>query len=160
CEGPSQVCPFFSTTRLDSSCAAVDNPGSDRGRPFPITEQTREVRERAHGLLGVPHRRTAMPGDTPQELTFSLLHAAVAGPAAAARITPRLGPAGGDGDKVFPPTYKHPGKDASVYATETRRIDGREVHAVLLDSAASQANRMEEALLRAFERGECDIPVL
>jgi CRISPR-associated protein Csb1 len=98
---------------------------------------------------------------TPETLTFEKLREAVAGTAAAVRITTRLGPVGGQGDKVFPPTYKHPDKkDASTYATEMRRIDGREVSAVLLDSAASQANRMEEALLHAFERGECDIPVL
>jgi CRISPR-associated protein Csb1 len=97
----------------------------------------------------------------PRSLTFDRLHDAVAGSAAAVRITTRLAPAGGDGDKLFPPTYKHPDRDdLSTYAFETRRIDGREVRAVLLDSAASQANRMEEALLRAFDRGECDIPVL
>jgi CRISPR-associated protein Csb1 len=91
-------------------------------------------------------------------LTPERLQSAVAG--AAIRVITRLGPAGGEGDNLFPPTYKHPDNDSSTYAVETRRIDGREVTAVLLDSAASQANRMEEALLRAFERGECDIPVL
>jgi CRISPR-associated protein Csb1 len=100
-----------------------------------------------------------MPEDTVLTLTFDRLYSSVTHNAAV-RIITRLGPAGGDGDKIFPPTYKHPDKDASIYAVETRRIDGREVKAVLLDSAASQANRMEEALLRAFERKECDIPVL
>jgi CRISPR-associated protein Csb1 len=95
-----------------------------------------------------------------QPLTADRLLAAVARNAAAVRIITRLGPAGGEGDKVFPPTYKHPAQDASTYAFEDRRIAGREVKAVLLDSAASQANRMEEALLRAFERGACDLPVL
>jgi CRISPR-associated protein Csb1 len=95
-----------------------------------------------------------------QTLSLDRLHAAVAGSDAAIRIITHLGPAGGNGDKLFPPTYKHPDKDASTYAVESRRIDGREVKAVLLDSAASQANRMEEALLRAFERKECDIPIL
>lgn len=101
-----------------------------------------------------------MSTDAAHTLDFDRLYSAVLHNAAAIRIVTRLGPAGGDGDKVFPPTYKHPDKDASTYAVETRRIDGREVKAVLLDSAASQANRMEEALLRAFERQECDIPVL
>jgi CRISPR-associated protein Csb1 len=106
-----------------------------------------------------------MPEVPIQPLTADRLHTAVAGDAvagiaAAVRIITRLGPAGGDGDKVFPPTYKHPAKDSSTYAVEDRRIAGREVKAVLLDSAASQANRMEEAVLRAFERGECDLPVL
>lgn len=50
-------------------------------------------------------------------------------------------------DKVFPPTY-----DGGVYAEE-RRVDEDGEHlipAVLLDSVASQANRMEAALLNAF----------
>jgi CRISPR-associated protein Csb1 len=97
---------------------------------------------------------------SPQPLTFTRLHTAVAGGAAAVRIITRLGPAGGEGDKVFPPTYKHPDRDSSTYAVEDRRSAGREVKAVLLDSAASQANRLEEALLRAFERKECDLPLL
>jgi CRISPR-associated protein Csb1 len=95
-----------------------------------------------------------------QPLSADRLYSAVAGNAAAARMITHLVPVGGDGDKVFPPTYKHPDKDASTYAIEKRRVNGREVLAVLLDSAASQANRMEEALLRAFGRGECDIPLL
>jgi CRISPR-associated protein Csb1 len=101
-----------------------------------------------------------MNGASPQPLTFERLNAAVAGTAAAVRMVTRLGPAGGEGDKVFPPTYKHPDKDQGMYAVEVRRLAGREVRTVLLDSAASQANRMEEALLRAFERGDCHIPVL
>ncbi len=47
-----------------------------------------------------------------------------------------------------------------MYAIETRRIGGREVPTVLLDSVASQANRMEEALLKSVEKGDCDLPVL
>ncbi len=101
-----------------------------------------------------------MSDRTAQALTFDSLNSAVVGNAAAVRIVTRLSPAGGEGDKVFPPTYKHPDKDQSMYAVEDRRIDGRQVPTVLLDSAASQANRMEEALLRAFERSECDIPIL
>jgi CRISPR-associated protein Csb1 len=101
-----------------------------------------------------------MKADAAHTLDSDRLYSAVAGNAAAIRIVTRLGPAGGDGDKVYPPTYKHPDRDSSTYAIESRRFDGREVKAVLLDSAASQANRMEEALLRAFERQECDIPVL
>jgi CRISPR-associated protein Csb1 len=101
-----------------------------------------------------------MPEDASHTLTADRLYSAVAHNAAAIRIITLLGPAGGEGDKLFPPTYKHPDRDSSTYAVESRRFDGREVNAVLLDSAASQANRMEEALLRAFERKECDIPVL
>ncbi len=73
----------------------------------------------------------------------------------ALRVITRLEPAGGLGDKVFPPTY-----EKSMYATEKRRIDGQQVDAVLLDSVQSQANRMEAALLRAFRDGACELPVL
>src|SRR4051794_18728662 len=93
-------------------------------------------------------------------LTADWLRNAVEGNASAVRVLTRLAPAGGDGDKVFPPTYKHSDDDSSMYAIETRRIGGREVRTVLLDSVASQANRMEEALLRSVENGECSIPVL
>jgi CRISPR-associated protein Csb1 len=93
-------------------------------------------------------------------LTAARLRAAVDGNASAVRILTRLAPAGGEGDKVFPPTYKHPDDDRAMYAVETRRIGGREVRTVLLDSVASQANRMEEALLRAVEKEECNLPVL
>jgi CRISPR-associated protein Csb1 len=93
-------------------------------------------------------------------LTFDRLRSAVAGNAAAVRIVTHLAPAGSDGDKVFPPTYKSADGDASTYAFEDRRIGGREVKTVLLDSVASQANRMEQALLRAFREGRCDLPVL
>ncbi|HEX8202909.1 MAG TPA: type I-U CRISPR-associated RAMP protein Csb1/Cas7u [Isosphaeraceae bacterium] len=90
------------------------------------------------------------PEDLVQQLT-----GACRGGVAAVRIVTRLEPVGGDGDKIFPPTY-----EGGHYATERRRIDGQELVCVLLDSVASQANRMEQALLAAFERGECDIPVL
>jgi CRISPR-associated protein Csb1 len=102
-----------------------------------------------------------MPEDAVQPLTYGRLHAAVAGGAAAFRVVTRLAPAGGDGDKLYPPTNKRPDdKEGSAYAFETRRLHGREVTPVLLDSAASQANRLEQALLRAFEAGDCDLPVL
>src|SRR5262245_19471946 len=81
-----------------------------------------------------------------QVLSLDRLCSAVAGKAAAVRVVTCLGPAGGDGDKLFPPTYNDPDKKAGAYGFEPRRIDGREVNAVLLDSVASQANRMEQAL--------------
>jgi CRISPR-associated protein Csb1 len=73
----------------------------------------------------------------------------------AVRAVTRLQPAGGAGDKVFPPTY-----EGAQYATEKRRIDGQPVDAVLLDSVQSQANRMEQVLLQACRRGECSLPLL
>ena len=70
-----------------------------------------------------------------------------------------LQPAGGAGDKVFPPTYAV--STGSKYATEERRLgEGDKVStSVLLDSVASQANRAELALLEGHERGELSFPV-
>lgn len=69
---------------------------------------------------------------------------------AAARCRVALQPAGGDGTKVFPPTYA-----GAVYATEKRRLPNHAdpVDCVLLDSVQSQANRMEEALQQAIDTG-------
>lgn len=103
--------------------------------------------------------------ETAQVLTFATLQQAVKS-AAAFRCRTRLQPDGGDGGKVFPPTYA-----GGVYAVENRRIDGKVVRCVLLDSVQSQANRMEEALLDAFlpnwrelptdgQEPRCDLPVV
>jgi CRISPR-associated protein Csb1 len=89
------------------------------------------------------------------DLTIDVLKQAVTGTAAAFRCVTEYQPAGGPGDKVFPPTYKD-GK----YATEERWIAGEKVPCVLLDSVQSQANRMELALLDAIEAGEIDLPRL
>src|SRR5258706_14745075 len=75
-------------------------------------------------------------------LTYDALRAAVEGTAAAFRAVTDLEPAGGDGDKLFPPTYQ-----GGVYARETRMIGGEPTPCVLLDSVQSQANRLELALL-------------
>jgi len=75
--------------------------------------------------------------------------------AAAIRLRARLQPAGGIGDKVFPPTY-----EGATYAEEQRVIDGQRVPCVLLDSVQSQANRMELALLAAHRAGRITIPVV
>jgi CRISPR-associated protein Csb1 len=84
-------------------------------------------------------------------LTFEILKEAVAGSGAAFRSRTTLQPAGGEGTKVFPPTYA-----GAVYATEKRRLPGRAepVDCVLLDSVQSQANRMEEALQQAVDTGQ------
>lgn len=79
------------------------------------------------------------------QLTLNSLRTAVTGTAAAFRCRTKLRPIGDDGDKVFPPTYA-----GGVYAVEDRRIDGRVIRCVLLDSVQSQANRMEEVLQDAF----------
>lgn len=65
--------------------------------------------------------------------------------AVAIRRVTRLQPAGGMGDKIFPPTYQD-----GPYAMEERVIDGVRKPCVLLDSVQSQANRMELALLEAW----------
>jgi CRISPR-associated protein Csb1 len=91
----------------------------------------------------------------PIALGFEFLQAAVAGNVAAVRAEISLEPAGGWQDKVFPPTYSD-----GVYATERRLLDGKEVETVVLDSVQSQANRLEEALLRAFDEGRLNLPVM
>jgi CRISPR-associated protein Csb1 len=72
----------------------------------------------------------------------------------------RLEPAGGPDDKVFPPTYL-----GGVYAIEKRRIknangEGEIVTCVVLDSVQSQANRLEESLLRAYEAKKLRFPLM
>jgi len=92
-------------------------------------------------------------------LTFEKLREAVEGAAVALRSRTALQPAGGAGDKVFPPTYAV--STGSKYATEERRLgEGDKVStSVLLDSVASQANRAELALLEGHEREELSFPV-
>lgn len=97
---------------------------------------------------------------SPSKLTLSMLTDAVAGGAVAIRAVTTLLPAGGQADKVFPPTYTREKQSLTKYAMETRRVDGREVDTVLLDSVASQANRIEEALLEGLRRGELSLPVV
>lgn len=77
---------------------------------------------------------------------------------AALRRRQRLQPAGGPGDKLFPPTY--PGEGGPTHVFERRRIDGEERVCVLIDSVQSQANRLEEALLAAAEAGRIRLPRL
>lgn len=93
-------------------------------------------------------------------LTLNDLVTAIASGAPAIRSTTRLQPAGGPGDKVFPPTYVKDKQAATKYAFEKRVVDGEPVDAVLLDSVASQANRIEEALLEAWKHGKITLPVV
>ncbi len=97
-------------------------------------------------------------------MNLNTLQKAVNGSAAAFRCRTRLQPAGGIGDKVFPPTYA-----GAVYAVEQRQVADAEGKietrsCVLLDSVQSQANRMEEALQQAVDTNvtlkDCPIPVL
>jgi CRISPR-associated protein Csb1 len=92
----------------------------------------------------------------PKLLSLDILYAAITGSAAAFRSRTRLQPAGGEGDKVFPPTYA-----GAVYAMEERQVNGSKVPCVLLDSVQAQANRLEEALQRAVDSGTLKgVPVL
>ena len=85
---------------------------------------------------------------------FSNLIRGCQGQFTAIRSITKLQPAGGEGDKVFPPTYAD-----STYAFETRMINGNKVETVLLDSVQSQANRFEEALLDAYRSGRLALPM-
>ena len=82
---------------------------------------------------------------------------------AAIRRNRRLQPVGGQGDKIFPPTYPppqgRPRSDPPRHVFERRRIEGKEIWCVLIDSVQSQANRLEEALLEVAEEGLDDAPL-
>ncbi len=87
------------------------------------------------------------------------------GRGAAIRRRRRLQPAGGQGDKLFPPTYPGESNEPPRHVFEVRRLpDGesgtREAVCVLIDSVQSQANRMEEALLAAAVEGRIRLPRL
>lgn len=96
-------------------------------------------------------------------LNADQLRKLIAGDAVAIRGTATLEPAGGPGDKVFPPTHavddqnKKPG---AKYAFETRRIDGQDATCVLIDSVQSQANRMEEALQALWTDKQIVLPIV
>lgn len=87
----------------------------------------------------------------------------MAGDIVAIRGVATLEPAGGPGDKIFPPTHavddknKKPG---AKYVFETRRINGSDVACVLIDSVQSQANRMEEALEALWLAKKIALPVV
>ncbi len=94
-------------------------------------------------------------------LTLDLLKGLVAGNAVAIRGSAVLEPAGGPGDKVFPPTHSVDERRADTrYAFEQRRINGRDTGCVLLDSVQSQANRMEEALQALWGDKRIALPVI
>lgn len=86
-------------------------------------------------------------------LDLSGLRAAVASDTALRRRQ-RLQPVGGKGDKIFPPTYPGEGRNAPPrHVYERRRLQGKDVWCVLVDSVQSQANRLEECLLGAIADG-------
>ena len=98
-----------------------------------------------------------------QNITLERLRKLVEGDTVAIRGRAVLEPAGGPGDKVFPPSHsvKEGEKGAGAkYAFETRRRDGNDVSCVLLDSVQSQANRMEEALQALWTEKKLTLPVI
>jgi len=102
-----------------------------------------------------------MTDSTSTHLTLDLLKGLVSGDAVAIRGTATLEPAGGPGDKVFPPTHSVDERRADTrYAFEQRRINGRDTRCVLLDSVQSQANRMEEALQALWTDRRVALPVI
>jgi CRISPR-associated protein Csb1 len=73
---------------------------------------------------------------------------------AALRRKQILQPAGGKGDKIFPPTYPGEGRNAPPrHVYERRRLNGHDTWCVLIDSVQSQANRLEDCLLQASRDG-------
>ncbi len=95
--------------------------------------------------------------DAPKKLDLATLQHAVDNQAAAFRCRRRLQPAGGPGDKVFPPTFA-----GAVYAVEQRRVPGHAdpVTCVVLDTVQSQANNAEAALQAALDAGTIKIPII
>lgn len=89
---------------------------------------------------------------TTELLAYEQLKQAIAGSAAAFRLTVKLEAVS---PKVFPPTY-----ESGKYATEERIIGGQKLPCVLLDSVPSQANRMELALQEAWDGEEIELPVV
>jgi CRISPR-associated protein Csb1 len=92
-------------------------------------------------------------------INYGELRDAVAGGGVAIRSIIQMQPAGGRGDRVYPATYSADG-GRTKYAVEGPSRDADDEYArVLLDSVASQANRLESALENAWDAGELDLPV-
>ena len=96
-------------------------------------------------------------------LSYDQLHDAVTAGGVGLRSRVELEPLGGPGDKIFPPTYGTPESAETRYAVEDRTLPGADgpstVQSVVLDSVASQANRLELALLDAVRSGTLAAPV-
>ncbi len=98
-----------------------------------------------------------------QKVTLEVLERLVERDAVAIRGRAVLEPAGGAGDKIFPPSHlvdKSARDPGAKYAFETRRRGQGDVRCVLLDSVQSQANRMEEALQALWSERKLALPVI
>lgn len=95
------------------------------------------------------------------DATYQTLLSAVAliDTRAVLRMTTTYQPAGGSGSKVFPPTFPTQ-SGQPPYLIESRFVHGAERADVVLDQIPSQANRAEEALLRAHRTGQVQVPLL
>jgi len=103
-------------------------------------------------------------GEQIGNLSLDVVQAAIAGTAAAFRCVTEYEPAGGPEAAVFPPTYEG-GRYAlvgfrRVQPEDAVEADIRVADRVLVDSVQSQANRMELALLRAWEDKKIPLPVI
>ena len=76
-------------------------------------------------------------------------------------ITRELQPLGGHGDAVSPPTFAQAEGDEKGprYVWSERRIGDETVKTCLLDSPASQANRIEESLLELVQSEKLSLPL-
>ena len=92
------------------------------------------------------HEAVRDPGGVPGGLPVAL------------RLRLRLQAAGGPGTKVMPPTYS--GARGPVYVEEMRVLDGETAFCISLDSVASQANRLEEAIEREVVEGGLTLPTI
>lgn len=98
-----------------------------------------------------------------QNITLEQLKKWVEKDAVAIRGRAVLEPAGGPGDKVFPPSHsvaENEKRAGAKYAFETRRRAGSDAPCVLIDSVQSQANRMEEALQALWAEKKLRLPVI
>lgn len=94
-------------------------------------------------------------------LSYDQLYHAVTEGSVGLRSRLDLEPLGGPGDKIFPPTYGTPDAAETRYAVEDRTVNGADgpILSAVLDSVASQANRLELALLDAVRAGNLAAPV-
>lgn len=86
--------------------------------------------------------------------------ASLEGDDAAVRITASYESAGGEGEKISPPTYPVGDKTKPPYLLEKRWDGDEEVEVVLVDSRQAQANRCEEALQDEVDAGRLALPHL
>ncbi|GAA4199762.1 hypothetical protein GCM10023074_30660 [Microbispora amethystogenes] len=72
-------------------------------------------------------------------------------------------PVGGVGNSVMPPTFPIEDRERDLtrkYLVADRIVDGEAVKTVTIDQEQSQANRVEEALRDARDRGRLELPML